>query len=29
MIREGYPEKLARQGLACTFTEYRTETGGK
>jgi hypothetical protein len=28
MIANGYPERLARQGLACTFTAC-TETGGK
>jgi hypothetical protein len=28
MIRNGYPERLARQGLACTFTAA-TEDGGK
>jgi hypothetical protein len=28
MIRHGYPEHLARQGLACMFTEW-TEDGGK
>ena len=28
MIRHGYPEKLARQGLPCTFTAC-TEDGGK
>jgi len=31
MIANGYPEHLARQGLACTFSEYRlcTDNGGK
>jgi hypothetical protein len=31
LIANGYPEHLARQGLACTFSEYRlcTEDGGK
>ena len=31
MIANGYPEHLARQGLACTFFEYRlfTDNGGK
>jgi hypothetical protein len=28
LIRNGYPEKLARQGLACTFSEW-TEDGEK
>jgi hypothetical protein len=28
MIRHGYPTRLARQGLPCTFTA-QTETGGK
>ena len=28
MVRQGYPQRLADQGLACTFTEW-TETGEK